>query len=384
MGRSWLSDVQGNRGTSSVGAEAGPDRRGGPPTDFYGKAEAGDGASAKPKSPLWTRLLVIAGGVLLVISGGTLSLGYGLSAWYESKVPRNDILQGIPQAVDNGHGQNFLVLGSDSREKQSSQSLDETGSRSDTILIVHIKHDRSGAFIASIPRDSYVDIPAGGNWRGGKDKINAAMDHGGANLAAKTIYNLTKVPVDGAMIVNFDGVIKMVDAVGGVHVCPPYDVPNYFTSDFPQYNRGWSKGRCYDMKGEEAEVFMRQRHDVPGYDLGRIKSQQLVMKALAVKASSSGVLTSPSKLDALLNTAAKSLTVDKNMNLKNLAFALKGIKPENITFATAPVTGTETLDGPGSVVDLDMPGTQELFNAVLADTTDAWLAAHPQPEVASI
>src|SRR5204863_222356 len=115
--------------------------------------------------------------------------------------------------------------------------------------------------------------------------------------------------------------------VGGVHVCPPYDVPNYFTADFPQYNRGWQKGRCYDMKGEEAEVFMRQRHDVPGYDLGRIKSQQLVMKALAEKATSSGVVTNLSKLDALLNTAAKSLTVDKRMNLRDLAFQLRGIKP---------------------------------------------------------
>jgi anionic cell wall polymer biosynthesis LytR-Cps2A-Psr (LCP) family protein len=64
-------------------------------------------------------------------------------------------------------------------------------------MIVHINKGRSGAFIVSIPRDSYVDVPAGGDWRGGKNKINAALAFGGANLAAKTVYNLTKVPLNG-------------------------------------------------------------------------------------------------------------------------------------------------------------------------------------------
>jgi LCP family protein required for cell wall assembly len=380
-----LSDIRGNRGTSSVGSRAAPHRPGVPPDHVYGDPGPGPGPDEPPKlkSPLWTRILIIAGCVLVVVSGGALALVYGLSARYENQVGRQDILDGVPQALDGEHGTNFLVLGSDSREQQNTQSLDETGSRSDTILIVHVKHDLSGAFIVSIPRDSYVDIPAGGNWNGGKEKINAAFAFGGANLAAKTIYNLTQVPVNGAMIVNFAGVVNMVDAVGGVHVCVPYDVPNFFTEDFPQYNNGWAAG-CHDMMGEEAEVFMRQRHDVPGGDLGRIKSQQLVMKALASKATSAGVLTNPGKLDSLLVTAAQSLTVDKNMNLKDLAFALKGIKPDNISFATAPVTGLETIDGVGSTVQLDMPGTQELFKAVLEDKTDEWLTAHPQPAVASI
>jgi LCP family protein required for cell wall assembly len=381
VARADLSDVRGDWRSSSAGSPAGQNRRRGPVDDDYDDLDHPN--APKQKYPLWTRLLLIAGGILVVISAGTLALVYGLSSRYEDKVGRDDILNGVPQAGDGDHGTNYLVLGSDSRERQSTQSLDETGSRSDTILIVHIKQDLSGAFIASIPRDSYVDIPEGGDWNGGKEKINAAFAYGGANLAAKTIYNLTQIPVNGAMIVNFAGVVNMVDAVGGVHVCVPYDVPNFFQDDFPQYANGWGQG-CHDMRGEEAEVFMRQRHDVPGGDLGRIKSQQLVMKALASKATSAGVLTNPGKLDSLLVTAAKSLTVDQNMNLKDLAFALKGIKPDNISFATAPVTGLETIDGVGSTVQLDMPGTQELFKAVLDDKTDEWLAAHPQPEVASI
>jgi LCP family protein required for cell wall assembly len=327
--------------------------------------------------------MIIAGSAMLVISGGSLMLLYGLSARYNNQVGRDNILEGVQAPADDDHGMNFLVLGSDSRADQSHESLDETGNRSDTIMIVHVNKAKTGAFIVSIPRDSYVDIvPVPGEWNGGPNKINAALSFGGANAAAKTIYNLTKVPLNGAMLINFDGVNKMVDAVGGVHVCPPYDVPNFFTDDYGQY-KGWSAGRCYDMKGEEAMVFVRQRHDVPGGDFGRMRSQQLVMKALAEKATSSGVLLNPAKLDALISTAAKSLTVDKNMNLRDLAFALKGISPDHIQFATAPATGLIDTTA-GSSVQLDMAGVEELFKAVREDKTDEWLAAHPQPEIPTI
>ena len=62
---------------------------------------------------------------------------------------------------------------------------------------------------------------------------------------------------------------------------------------YPQYGDGWHRGQCYDMSGEEAQVFVRMRYDVPGGDFGRMRSQQLVMRALAEKAASFGVLSNP-------------------------------------------------------------------------------------------
>jgi LCP family protein required for cell wall assembly len=332
---------------------------------------------AKPKFPWWLKAGIIVGSVLLAVAGGGLALVYGLTSRYENKVARQDILEGVPMAeIDENQPMNFLVLGSDSRAKQETQALDQTGSRSDTIMIVHVNRARSGAFIVSIPRDSYVDIPAEGGWRGGKNKINAALAYGGANLAAKTVYNLTQVPLNGAMIVNFDGVHKMVEAVGGVNVCTPFAVKSSFSSRF------WDVG-CHDMTPAEAEEFMRQRYNVPGGDFGRIKNQQNVIKGLMKKVTSTDILTNPIKLDNLISTAAESLTVDQNMNLRDLVFALKGINPNNVKFATAPALGTMTTDA-GSSVELDMPGVAELFRAVLDDKTDDWLTAHPQSEVASI
>ncbi|GIH04547.1 transcriptional regulator [Rhizocola hellebori] len=334
----------------------------------------------KKKSPWYLKLLVTIGAMLMVASAGSYIAFVGLTNRYENKVDKEDILGGIPMPEaaegETNAAMNFLMLGSDSRDIESTEQTDSTGSRSDTIMIVHIDKDRRGAFIVSIPRDSYVNVPAGGKWRGGKNKINAAFSFGGANLTAKTVYELTNVPLNGAVIVNFAGVHAMVSAVGGVRVCIPYKVKSSFTT------KVWEKG-CHDMGPDEAEEFMRQRKGTPGGDLGRIKNQQHVLKALAGKATETGILSNPVKLDRLLTTTAESLTIDKNMNLRDLAFALKGIDPNNIKFATVPILGTMTTDA-GSSVQLDDAGAKELFAAIREDRTDAWLAAHPQPEVASL
>lgn len=318
--------------------------------------------------------MIIVGAILLVVSGGALALIYGLSAHYEDKVGRENILDGVPQ--DGSGAMNFLVLGTDARSDQEAESLDETGNRSDTIMLVHIKRDNSGAFIVSIPRDSYVDVPAGGTWKGGKNKINSALAFGGANLAAKAVFNLTKVPLTGAMIINFNGVQKMVEAVGGVNVCTQFEVKSWFS------DKVWGVG-CHDMTPAETEEFVRQRMYVPGGDFGRIRNQQNVIKGLMKKVVSSGTLTSPGKLDSLLTTAAESLTVDQHTDIRNLAFTLKGINPDNVKFATAPATGLFDSDA-GNAVQLDMPGVEALFQAVRDDKTDEWLATHPQADVPTI
>jgi LCP family protein required for cell wall assembly len=321
--------------------------------------------------------LIIAGSILSVISLGTIAIVYGVSGFYLNKVDRQDILDGVPQAeAEAGKPMNFLLLGSDSREGEETQSLDETGSRSDVIMLVHIKADLSGAFIMSIPRDSYVNIPAGGDWGGGQDKITHALMYGGANLAARTVYDLTQVPLTGAILVNFDGIQNIVRALDGVNVCTPVAYESSFT-------HRWFDVGCYDLTPEEAEFWARERYNVPGGDLGRIKNQQQVITGIMEKASTTGVMTNPTKLNDLISAIAASLTVDQNLDLRDLAFRLKDINPANVKFATVPHSGTG-LVGDASMVFLDMPGANALFAAIRDGTTDEWLAAHPQADIASL
>jgi len=214
-------------------------------------------------------------------------------------------------------------------------------------------------------------VPAAGSWKGGKNKINAAFAYGGAKLAAATVQQLTGVPLDGAMIANFASIHRLVDAVDGVDVCIPYQVRSTFST------RVWAPG-CHHMAGPEAEEFMRQRYEVPGGDFGRMYDQQLVIKAVVAKVSTSGLLSDPMRFDNLIVAAAEALTVDKSLDLQQLALAVRDVKPADITYATVPTTSASLQTFAGAAVRLDDQKAAALFAAVRADTVDQWLAAHPQ------
>ncbi|HEV2088471.1 MAG TPA: LCP family protein [Cryptosporangiaceae bacterium] len=328
----------------------------------------------RPRPPRWARLCTIVGAVLVVLAFGSVGVGWGLSVRYSTKT--QDILDGVPKKSDIRGPLNILLLGSDTRAADPSVQSGADGARSDTIMLIHVTRDLQHAYFISIPRDSYVDIPPmEGRWDGGKNKINSAFEFGGAAHMAKTVYGLTKVPLDGAVVLDFNSVRSMVDAVGGVRVCIPYDVESIHT------DRVWKKG-CSNMGGDAAQDFMRQRKTVPGGDFGRIQNQQLVLKALAAKATSKGMLTNPIAFDKLLRTATDAMTVDENMDVRGLAFALKGLRPDDLSFLTLPFLNDNLLTPAGSAVELDMVKSEELFAAIRNDNVDAWILANP-PKVAA-
>jgi LCP family protein required for cell wall assembly len=330
--------------------------------------------SRRPKWPVWTKICVTLGAVLVILAGGVMSTVYGFSAQVERNVKRADILSDVPgQKSSYTEGPlNFLVLGSDNREADPTVKADTTGARADTIMLVHIDKSLTKASIVSIPRDSYVDIPAAGNgkWLGGKNKINAAYDFGGPALTAKTVNRLTGVPLNGAFLLDFNSVRKLVGIVGGVTVCIPFSMRSIHT------DRVWKKG-CNFLTADAAQDFMRQRKTVPGGDFGRIQNQQRVVLAVAKKLSVKGLITNPLRLNRLVTTVASAVTVDKSVDLPDLALGLKSINPGNLRFATPPIV-TDNLQTPaGSSVQLDRTKGEELFSALRNDTMDEWFAANP-------
>jgi LCP family protein required for cell wall assembly len=223
-------------------------------------------------------------------------------------------------------------------------------------MLVHIGKNLDRATIISIPRDSYVYIPAGGSWKGGMNKLNAAFAFGGAPLAATTITRLSGVQFDGALIANFASIRDMVAAVDGVRVCIPYDVKSTFS------DKVWKKG-CHDLDAAQAEEFVRQRKKVPVGDFGRIHDQQLVVKAIVEKMSDQGMLSNPLQLNNLLVTAAKALTVDNGLDIQELALMAKGISPTKIMYATVPYTTASLKTPAGSADKLDDGKANDLFAA---------------------
>src|SRR5215471_18835503 len=141
------------------------------------------------------------------------------------------------QPVDlHPQAENILVLGSDTRFGQGRRfgnSAELNTDHSDTLLIVHIAADRKWADIMSIPRDSWVSIPAclmgnGQTSSATTFKINEAVTLGnldgnktdlGVACTIKTIENDTGIRIDHFVVVNFTGFRDMVNAVGGVPEC---------------------------------------------------------------------------------------------------------------------------------------------------------------------
>jgi len=124
-------------------------------------------ASRKRKRSPWVTALMMVGVLALVCTGTAVGLALGLEHRYENKVTREDILGDLPRAdVPLGTKtapMNFLMLGSDDMSGKNQNIDDPDGSRSDTIMLIHINAAHNKAFILSIPRDSFVDVPAGGN-----------------------------------------------------------------------------------------------------------------------------------------------------------------------------------------------------------------------------
>jgi anionic cell wall polymer biosynthesis LytR-Cps2A-Psr (LCP) family protein len=116
-------------------------------------------------------------------------------------------------------GSTYLLVGSDSREGLTAAQRRRLGTgqaegrRTDTIMLLHT--GRGPNLLLSIPRDSIVDIP--GN---GRTKVNAAYALGGPELLVETLESETGIRIDNYVEIGFGGFVNVVDAVGGVEICP--------------------------------------------------------------------------------------------------------------------------------------------------------------------
>lgn len=192
-------------------------------------------------------------------------------------------------------GQRAVLLGSDASAGGAS--------RADTIVVT-----KAGGGMLAVPRDTLVDIPGVG-----EDKINAAFATGGPELTVETVENLTGLPVDNYVVVNFGGVKDIVDAMGGItlEVNEPIEVGI-------EGQRVSIPAGTRELDGFEALAYVRYRGG-PTADIGRIGRQQKFLRELAQES------TSPSNLTRLpATTRATWRNIDTNMNpLKAARFATR-------------------------------------------------------------
>ena len=275
---------------------------------------------------------------------------------------------------------NYLLVGSDTREGLTKEqrkllrvgsTATAAGSRSDTMLLVHISKARDKVTLISIPRDSLVTIPEHVSSLdktriipAAQGKINAAFAFGGAPLLIETIENETGVRIDHYIEIGFAGFAGMVDALDGIEICTKRDI------DDPGSHLVLEAG-VHTLDGVESLKYVRTR-DFDGMgDLGRMQRQQEFMGALLRKVTSTGVLLNPVKLVNFFNAAIATVTTDSELNegdLLTLAKQLKNLSPSKVRTLTIPLSDVNArVPGLGSVVIWDPVLAPELFNRLRED-----------------
>ncbi len=392
---------------------------GSPPDDTPpGKtARGGRGGGGKRRDPLWARLMVVFGALLMLVSGVAIFGSKFLVAQATKSVTQQNLLGGAGQ--DRAHvsingAKNILLVGVDARTNQNPNDP----IRSDSIIILHIPASHDRGYLVSIPRDSLVNIPAYNNgkvkYSGGQNKINAAFAFGGQGLTgadarshgfellAKTIQNLTGITFDAGAIVDFGGFQDVVSVLGTVHMyvdeqttsiwlgtdnkTGKYAAPFHINDDgtvgraipgvTPQvYNVGW-----HDFPAYQALDYVRQRDLLANHDLdyGRQRHQQQFIKAVFKQIVSSGTLTSPSKLSKVLDAVGKAVTVDNGgVPLEDWIYAMRGVNPNDLITVKTNDGNLNPGKWNGQDVELLSDTSMDLLHAVKADSMDGFITQHP-------
>lgn len=225
---------------------------------------------------------------------------------------------------------NILVMGVDKTDKNSETGLN---GNSDTMLLVQFQPNPGLVKALSLPRDTLVDIPGYGT-----DKLNAANVYGGPELTARTVHQLLNgIQLDRYVRIDTQGLIKLVDAMGGVEVNIPK--PMHYRDRTQNLEINFEPGKQW-LSGQKLQEYLRFRHDELG-DIGRVQRQQEVLKNLKQQFLQPATIL---KMPQILHVAQQS--IDTNLSMGEL-FALIGFLQANQGAALQTVTLPGRFSEPG-------------------------------------
>jgi len=225
------------------------------------------------------------------------------------------------------------------------------------IMLLHLDADGVTGGVVSIPSSTIVPVPG----HGMTALQNATLD-GGPSLLVRTVHQLTGVPINHFARVDFNRLVNLANAVGGVDVT----IPKTFTA----YGHKFPAGVNH-LSGVTAVYYAR---DPAISEQTRVLRQQNLLRAAINKIVHTRLLTNPISTINLLNALTSTLTVDSNFSnseLISLASSLKNVTTNKGTFVTAPtkvVNGKEVLNSPIS---------GQLWSAVNHDSIAAFAKQHP-------
>ncbi len=335
----------------------------------------GTGAPASRLRRSWPQRFLITFNCTLIAMCVTAASALGYSYYRFGNIPRIS-LDGSLAEEPPGRPQNYLLVGSDSREfvqggneEGFGDVSDAPGQRADTMILVRVDPQAETASMISFPRDLVVDIAGTGQ----RDRINTAFA-GGPSRLIETIQSNFNLPVHHYVQVDFKGFRELVDAIGGVNLYLENPVRdrdgegnNYSGLDIAQTG-------CVTLDGATALSYVRSRHfqeqvdgrwdSDPTADLGRIQRQQGFITTAVRQAMAKG-LTNPAALGDLLGVAERNVSIDNQLDprdLLKLGQRFRSLDPGTLTPLTLPTEQANFGGAQNNVVVLDESQADEILD----------------------
>ena len=303
--------------------------------------------------------------LILLIGIGVFLLKLGSEFNKSTPTIENALPKSYEGRPDEDGAYNIMLLGSDSRQGEADQS-NVSGQRADTQMLVHIPADGGAAYVISIMRDTWVQIPGHG-----QAKINAALDYGGIDLQVRTVEQLLNTRIDHVAEIDFQGFRDLTNAVGGVTV----DVPVSFTAGGYTFTQGPQK-----MMGDEALAFVRERYSFSNGDYQRVRNQRAYLRALLDKLASPQTLANPVKLHEVVSQFSPYVSTDQDLSAGEIVKIGLQLGPSglnNISWMTLPNQGTGWSQDGQSIVVLDEQAVQNLSKAMEQGTMAEYVKTVP-------
>lgn len=175
----------------------------------------------------------------------------------------------------------ILLMGVDM--DQATRGGDWEGGRSDSMILVTVNPKTKETNMMSLTRDIMVEIAeASGESSGTVEKLNHSYSYGQAPMAIATIEKMMDINIDRYIEINMDGLVELVDAVGGIEVNNTLGFPISISEHEPAYTSIVQPGKQL-VNGDQALVYARMRYDDPEGDIGRQRRQREVITAIIKK-----------------------------------------------------------------------------------------------------
>lgn len=245
-------------------------------------------------------------GFLVFLLVAIIGLGGGAFAYF-MKIQSNmhqgidDELMGVLDQTYGGDPFYILLLGVDgSYDRGAAQMNDNTGTRSDSMILARVDPENKQVTMVSLHRDTMMQL---GSY--GTQKLNAAHALGGPAYAVQVVEEFAGVDISHYAEINFDAFSAMVDELGGVTVDVPIDINDWRAG-------GYIPAGEQTLNGEQALLLCRARHAYDAYGDGdryRAANQRMVLGAIMEKVLSSDPITMANTLEALSQYVVTDLSV---------------------------------------------------------------------------